>query len=101
MEDFAATALVEGLAAGAPVGFALAAADGEPLLCSAALNGVAGITELAAEVLDAGRQMTGRELHGSNGRRFAAWARPLEHDGRRLAAVLAVDVTEHARTDAA
>ena len=100
-EEFAATALVEGLTAGAPVGFALVAADGEPLLASAALEGVAGVAELAGEILAGGRPVTGRELHGSGGRRFAASARPLEHDGRRLAAVLAVDVTEHARTDAA
>ncbi len=100
-EEFAATALVDGLAAGAPVGFALVAADGEPMLRSAALGGVAGIAELAGEVLASGRPVTGRELHGPGGRRFAASARPLDHDGRRLAAVLAVDVTEHARTDAA
>ena len=37
-EEFAATALVEGLTAGAPVGFALVAADGEPVLASAALE---------------------------------------------------------------
>jgi signal transduction histidine kinase len=101
MEEFAATALVEGLAAGAPVGFALAAADGDPLLCSAALSGVAGIGELAGEALAGDRPVAGRELHGPGGRRFVASARPLDHDGRRLAAVLAVDVTEHARTDAA
>jgi signal transduction histidine kinase len=101
MEEFAATALVEGLAAGAPVGFALAAADGEPMLRSAALEGVAGIAALAGEVLAHGRAVADRELHGPGGRRFVASARPLEHDGRSLAAVLAVDVTEHARTDAA
>jgi signal transduction histidine kinase len=100
-EEFAATALVEGLAPGAPVGFALVAADGEPALCSAALEGVAGIGELAGDVLAAGRPVSDRELHGPGGRRFVASARPLEHDGRSLAAVLAVDVTEHARTDAA
>ena len=100
-EEFAATALIEGLAAGAPVGFALVAADGEPMLRSAALGGVAGIGELAGEVLAGGRPVTGRELHGPGGRRFVASARPLDHDGRRLAAMLAVDVTEHARTDAA
>jgi signal transduction histidine kinase len=100
-EEFAATALMDGLAAGAPVGFALVAADGEPMLRSAALGGVAGIAELAGEVLASGRPVTGRELHGPGGRRFAASARSLDHDGRRLAAVLAVDVTEHARTDAA
>jgi signal transduction histidine kinase len=101
MEEFAATALVEGLAAGAPVGFALAAAGGEPLLCSASLSEVAGSGELAGDVLAGGGPVTGRELYGPGGRRFVATARPLEHDGHRLAAVLAVDVTEHARTDAA
>jgi signal transduction histidine kinase len=48
-----------------------------------------------------GRVLTDRELRGHGGRRFVATAQPLEHAGRRLAAVLAVDVTEHARTDAA
>jgi signal transduction histidine kinase len=100
-EEFAATALVEGLTAGAPVGFALVAADGEVVLSSAALAGVAGVSELAGDVLAGDGSVTGRELHGPGGRRFAASARPLEHGERRLAAVLAVDVTEHARTDAA
>ena len=100
-EEFAATALVEGLTAGAPVGFALVAADGEPVLASAALEGVVGVTELAGEVLAGGRPAGGRELHGPGGRRFVASARSLDHDGRLLAAVLAVDVTEHVRTDAA
>jgi signal transduction histidine kinase len=100
-EEFAAAALVEGLAAGAPVGFALVAGDGEPVLTSAALAGVAGVAELADEVLAGGRPISDRELHGPGGRRFVASARPLEHGSRRLAAVLAVDVTEHARTDAA
>jgi len=100
-EELAATALVEGLGPRAPVGFALVAADGEPLLASAALAGVAGIAEVADEVLTTGRVVTARALHGLGDRRFAAWARPLEHGGRRLAAVLAVDVTEQARTDAA
>ena len=100
-EQFAATALLEGLPAGAPVGFALVAAGGEQVLASASLAGVSGIAELAAEVLADGRPAPERELPGSGGRRFVASARPLEHDGRRLAAVLAVDVTEHARTDAA
>jgi signal transduction histidine kinase len=100
-EEFAATALVEGLAAGAPVGFALVAADGEPVFSSAALAGVAGVAELAGEVLAGDGPVSGRELHAPGGRRFVASARPLEHGERRLAAVLAVDVTEHARTDAA
>jgi signal transduction histidine kinase len=100
-EEFAASALIEGLTAAAPVGFALVAADGEPVLSSAPLAGVAGIAELAGEALASGRAVTDRDLQGPGGRRFVASAQPLEHDGRRLASVLAVDVTEHARTDAA
>jgi signal transduction histidine kinase len=100
-EEFAAGALIDGLTAGAPAGFALVAADGEAVLSSAPLAGVAGIAELAADVLASGRAVTGRALEGPAGRRFVATARPLEDGGRRLAAVLAVDVTEHARTDAA
>src|SRR5918996_805994 len=46
-EEFAATALVEGLTAGMPVGFALVAADGAAVLSSAALAGVAGLSERA------------------------------------------------------
>jgi signal transduction histidine kinase len=100
-EEFAASALIECLTSAAPVGFALVAADGEAVLSSAPLAGVAGIAELAADVVASGRAVTGRELDGPGGRRFVATARPHEHDGRRLAAVLAVDVTEHARTEAA
>jgi PAS domain-containing protein len=100
-DEIAAAALLEGLTAGAPVGFALVAADGEPLLATASLAGLAGLEALAGEVLASGRPAGERELHGAGGRRFAASARPLEHEGRRLAAVMAVDVTEHARTDAA
>jgi PAS domain-containing protein len=100
-EEFAASALIEGLTAGAPVGFALVAADGEAVLSSAPLAGVAGIAELAADVLASGHAVTGRALEGPAGRRFVATARPLVDGGRRLAAVLAVDVTERARTDAA
>ena len=96
-EEFAAAALVEGLTAGAPVGFALVAPEGERVLASASLAGVAGLDELAAEVLASGAPATERELHGAGGRRFVASARPL--DG--LAAVVAVDITEHARTDRA
>jgi signal transduction histidine kinase len=100
-EEFAAGALVEGLQAGAPVGFALVAAEGGPVLATASLTGLAGIDELASEVLASGRAAAERELHSADGRCFVASARPLEHDGRRLAAVMAVDITEHARTDAA
>ena len=71
------------------------------MLASASLAGVAGVAELASEVLAGGRPAVGRELQGGGGRRFVASARALEHDERRLAAVVAVDVTEHALTDAA
>jgi signal transduction histidine kinase len=100
-EEFAATAFVEGLTAGAPVGFALVGADGEHVLATASLAAVAGVNELAAEVLNGGRPVAERELHSAGGRRFVAAARALEHDGQRLVAVVAVDITEHARTDAA
>jgi signal transduction histidine kinase len=99
-KELAAGALLEDLAAGAPVGFALVAADGERVFATASLAGLEGLDELAAEVLASGRPAAEREL-GSGGRRFVTSARPLEHDGCRLAAVMAVDVTEHARTDAA
>jgi signal transduction histidine kinase len=96
-EEFAAAALIEGLTTGAAVGFALVAPSGELVLASASLAGVAGVDELAAEVHASGAPAAERELHGAGGRRFVASARPL--DG--LAAVVAVDVTEHARTDRA
>jgi signal transduction histidine kinase len=100
-EELAASALLEGLTAAAPVGFALVAAGGERLLATRSLAGVAGVEELAAEVLASGRAAAERELHDGDGRRFVASARPLEHAGRRMAAVMAVDVTDQARTDAA
>jgi signal transduction histidine kinase len=100
-EEFAASALLEGLAAGAPVGFALVAAGGEHVLRTASLAGIEGIEELADEVLASGRAASERELQSAGGRRYAASARPFEQDGRRLAAVMAVDITEQARTQLA
>ncbi len=97
LEELAATALVECLVAGAPAGFALMADDGERVLHSPALAGL-DLAPLADEVLAGDRAVSGRELH-AGGRRFVASASPLEHAGRRLAAVLAVDVTDQARTD--
>jgi signal transduction histidine kinase len=99
-EEFAASALLEGLTAGAPVGFALVAAGGEQVLATASLAGMEGIDVLADEVLAGGRATAERELRSAGGRVYSASARPFEHEGRRLAAVMAVDITEHARTKA-
>jgi signal transduction histidine kinase len=99
-EELAATALVEGLEAGAPVGFALVEAGGEELLASPSLADVEGIRGLALDVLATGRAHAGAELGAPDGRRLVATGRPLELDGRRMAAVLAVDVTEWTRVEA-
>ncbi len=100
-EELAAAALLEGLTASAPVAFALVAEDGEPVLATASLAGLAGVEELACEVLATGRPASERELQSVGGRSFVASAQPLEHGGRTLAAVMAVDFTAHARTEAA
>jgi len=100
-EELAATALVECLEAGAPVGFALVEAGGEELLVSPSLAAVQGVRGLALDVLATGRATHGTELAAGDGRRLVAACRPLELDGRRMAAVLAVDVTDWARTEAA
>src|SRR5687768_17090653 len=100
-EELAVAALLQGLTASAPVAFAIVAEGGEPVLATASSAGLAGLEELAREVLATGRPAPERELQSISGRSFVASARPLEHGGRTLAAVMAVDVTEHARTDAA
>lgn len=99
MDEVAATALVAGLEAGAPVGFALVEAGGEELLASPSLAAVEGIRGLALDVLATGRAREGVELHARDGRRLAAGCRPLELGGRRMAAVVAVDVTEWTRVE--
>src|SRR5688572_13218041 len=100
MEELAATALVEGLPATAPVGFALVEAGGEELLVSATLAGVAGVRGIALGVLATG-EPHGPEALEAGERRLLATGRPVEFGGRRMAAVLAVDVTERTRTEAA
>jgi signal transduction histidine kinase/PAS domain-containing protein len=100
-EELAANALVEGLETGAPVGFALVEAGGDELLTSPSLAGVRGVRRLALDVLATGRAHDGAELDTAGGRRLVATCRPLEHEGRRMAAVVAVDVTEWASTEAA
>jgi signal transduction histidine kinase len=100
-EEQAATALVERLDAGAPVGFALVEAGGEELLLSPSLAGTEGVRNLALSVLATGAEHGPQEIGAPGGRRMVATGRPLEHEGRRLAAVLAVDVTERRRTEAA
>jgi signal transduction histidine kinase len=99
-EELAATALVEGLAADAPVGFALVEAGGEELLVSRSLAGVDGVRELALGVLATGAPQGPQEIEAGE-RRVVLTGRPVEYGGRRMAAVLAVDVTEWARTEAA
>ena len=54
---------------------------------------------LALHVLATGRAHDGAELDAADGRRLVATCRPLEHDGRQMAAVLAVDVTEWTRVE--
>jgi GAF domain-containing protein len=98
-QELVATALVEGLPAAAPAGFALFEEDGTPALVSPSLEGVDGVAALAAEALDVG-PVGGRPL-AAGPRRLLAYARPLQVDGRRAAAIVAVDVTERARTEAA
>ena len=97
--ELAATALVEGLEAGAPVGFALVEAGGEELLMSPSLAAVQGVRGLALDVLATGREHDGAPLDAADGRRLVATCRPLVLGGRRLAAVVAVDVTEWTRTE--
>jgi signal transduction histidine kinase len=99
-EELAATALVEGLPAGAPVAFALVEAGGEELLVSPALAGVDGVRKVALVVLATG-EPHGPEALDAGGRRLLATGRPVEYGGRRMAAVLAIDVTDRARTESA
>jgi len=100
-EELAAAALVEGLETGAPLGFALVEAGGEELLVSPALAGMDGVRKLALGVLATGTAQGPQELETAAGRLMVATGRPLEHRGRRMAAVLAVDVTDWARTESA
>jgi hypothetical protein len=93
MEEFAATALVEGLPATAPVGFALVEAGGEELFVSPALAGVPGVRGIALGVLATG-EPHGPEALEAGERRLLATGRPVEYGGRRMAAVLAVDITD-------
>jgi signal transduction histidine kinase len=101
MEELAAAALVERLEAGAPVGFALVEAGGDELLLSPALAGVEGVRKLALVVLATGAAHGPQDIDAPGGRRLVVTGRPLERDGRRLAAVMAVDVTDWAQTQAA
>jgi signal transduction histidine kinase len=100
-QDRAAAALVESLEAGTPVGFALVQAGGDELLRSPSLVGVDGVRELALGVLATGAAHGPAPLDAPGGRRLVATGRSLEHAGRRMAAVLAVDVTDWTRTEAA
>ncbi len=100
MEELAATALVEGLPPTAPVGFALVEAGGEELLVSPMLAGVPGVRGIALGVLATG-EPHGPEALEAGERRLLATGRPVEFGGRRMAAVLAVDVTERTQTEAA
>ncbi|HWM12013.1 MAG TPA: ATP-binding protein [Solirubrobacteraceae bacterium] len=52
-------------------------------------------------MLATGRASDGSALDAPDGRRLVATCRPLTHEGRRMAAVLAVDVTDWTRTEAA
>ena len=97
----AVTALVQRLEAGAPVGFALVEAGGEELLLSPGLAGVDGVRRLALSVLATGAEHGPQEIGAPDGRLMVATGRPLELDGRRMAAVLAVDITEWTRTETA
>ena len=97
----AVTALVERLEAGAPVGFALVEAGGEELLLSPGLVGVDGVRRLALSVLATGDEHGPHEIDAPDGRLMVATGRPLELDGRRMAAVLAVDITAWTRTETA
>jgi signal transduction histidine kinase len=99
-EEFAATTLVEGLPTGAPVGFALVEAGGEELLVSPALVGVEGVRKLALGVL-ATDAAHGPEAVEAGERRLLVTGRPVEYSGRRMAAVLAIDVTDRTLTEAA
>jgi signal transduction histidine kinase len=56
---------------------------------------------IALDVLATGRANDGAALEAPDGRRLVATCRPLVHEGRRMAALLAVDVTDWARTEAA
>lgn len=100
MDELAATALVEDLPATAPVGFALVEAGGDELLVSPTLAGVPGVRGIALGVLATG-EPHGPEPLEAGERRLLVTGRPVEYGGRRLAAVLAVDITERGRTEAA
>lgn len=100
-EAFAAMALVEGLAVGAPVGFALLDDTGRIALTSASMP--AGLhAELASgarDVIATGHARHGVELRAAGGRRLVVSLHPLEHEGRRMVGAIAVDITTRAETE--
>jgi PAS domain S-box-containing protein len=126
---FAASALVEGLGADAPIGFAVVSPDLRFELISdslAAINGLPPgghigrtvaeilppemarpVEALMAEVRDTGTARTGVEVGGSTAaapgeqRSFVAAYHPIEHEGRRLVGCSVVDVTDRRRAEAA
>jgi PAS domain-containing protein len=100
-QAFAAMALVEGLAMGAPVGFALLDDAGEIALVSASMPAGlhAEIASGAREVIATGRARPGVELRADGGRRLVVSLHPLEHEGRRMVGAIAVDITARAETE--
>ena len=93
-----APALLGTLEPGAPAGVAVHDESLRELLRSPSLAGVE-VDDGAREALAAGRPVRGVELTGG-GRAWVADWYPLERDGRRLAACVAVDVTEHDAAEA-
>jgi signal transduction histidine kinase/PAS domain-containing protein len=88
-----ASALLSTLEPGAPVGVAVHDDELRELLRSPSLDGV-GVEGGARQALATGRALTGIELTGAGRAWVGSWY-PLEREGRRLVATVAVDVTEH------
>jgi signal transduction histidine kinase/PAS domain-containing protein len=93
-----ASALLSTLEPGAPVGVAMHDDELRELLRSPSLDGV-GVEGGARQALATGRALTGIELTGAGRAWVGSWY-PLERDGRRLVATVAVDVTEHDAAEA-
>jgi len=93
-----AAALLSALEPGAPVGVAVHDEELRELLRSPSLAGV-DVLEGAGSALETGTALAGVELTGG-GRAWVGCWYPLERDGRRLVACVAVDVTEHDAAEA-